>query len=175
MASRRFEALLRPAFADGLLADLRRIDIHGLGELSGWMAAVHPDGRTRALTVTHAGPTLSAIQGDPMIGMNYLNLVDPAIRGDAFDSAFVMLTRPCGLWQVSPVLCADGADNSLEFTGFPAYDPFQRCGVVVFMLHLAGAASAAITRVGPALRWQWLEVSPPALGRCRPSAARLAG
>jgi len=175
VASRRFEALLRPAFADGLLADLRRVDINGLGELSGWMAAVHPDGRTRALTVTHAGPTLSAIQGDPMIGMDYLRLVDPAIRGDAVDSAFVMLGRPCGLWQVSPALCADGTDNVIEFTGFPAYDPFQRRGVVLFMLHLAGAASSAITRVGSALRWQWLEVSSPASGPDRVSAARVAG
>lgn len=167
--------MLRSAFADGLLADLRLIDFNDLGELSGWIAAVHPDGCARVLTVIHAGATLSAIQGDPMMGMNYLRLVDPAIRGDAFDSAFVMLTRPCGLWQVSPVVCADGADNFLEFTGFPAFDPVRRRGVVVFMLRLDEPASAAITRVGPALRWQWLELSSTAMGQGRVSAPRLAG
>ncbi len=167
--------MLRPAFAGGLLADLRLIDFNDLGELSGWMAAVHPDGRARALTVIHAGPTLSAIQGDPMIGMNYLRLVDPAIRGDAFDSAFVMLTRPCGLWQVSPVVCADGAENFIEFTGFPAFDPVRRRGVVVFMLRLPAAASAAITRVGSAIRWQWLELPSTESGQGPVSAAGLAG
>ena len=94
--SLRFETILREASVPGLLPRLEDIPLDRLLDLSGWIAVVHPNAVTRTLTFIHAGAALSMMQRVPLIGMDYLDLVDPAFKGEAFDSAFLMLTRPSG-------------------------------------------------------------------------------
>ncbi len=156
--SLRFEALVRDASRAGCLARLNDIALERHAELSGWIAVVHPDARALSLTITHAGASLSAMQADPMAGTDYLDLVDPAFKGEAFDCTFMMLSRPCGLWQMTPVGLADGTSDVFELTGFPVFDEDNRRGVIMFLIWHASLSFHGVTRVGHAQTWAWLEL-----------------
>ena len=156
--SLRFESILREACAPGLLPRLEDISVASLIDLSGWIAIVHPNAATRTLTLIHTGAALSIMQRVPLIGMDYLDLVDPTFKGEAFDSAFLMLTRPSGLWQTTPVRLTDGTDSEIEYTGFPVYDEKNQRGVIVFLVKHLLPAQASIAVVGHATKWEWLEL-----------------
>lgn len=156
--SLRFEEMIRGAALPGLLPKLEDINVNDLTDLSGWIAVVHPSAISRALTFTHAGAALSLMQGGPLVGLDYLDLVDPTYKGEAFDSAFLMLTRPSGLWQITPVRYSDGENDHIEYTGFPAYDDKNHCGVIVFMVKNYRSAPASIAVVGHAINWEWLDL-----------------
>lgn len=156
--SLRLEAVVRRASQDGLLARLGDIAFERYAELTGWIAVVHPDARARRLTIMHAGPSLCAMQADPMMGTDYLDLVDPAYKGEAFDSTFMMLSRPCGLWQRSPVRFADGSSDVFELTGFPVFDEDHGRGVILFLIWHASLSFHGVTSVGHAKTWAWLEL-----------------
>lgn len=154
----RLEALVRAAGRDGLLAPLGDVALERHAGLMGWIAVIHPDVSTRRLTVMHAGPGLSAMQADPVTGTDYLELVDPAIKGDAFDSAVLMLSRRCGLWQMSPVRLADGSSDVFEFTGFPVFDEESGRGVVLFLIWHPNLSFQSVSLVGHARTWTWLDM-----------------
>lgn len=156
--SLRFESVLREASVPGLLPRLEDLSVDQLLDLSGWIAIVHPNALSRTLTFIHAGAALSMMQRLPLIGMDYLDLVDPTFKGEAFDSAFLMLTRPSGLWQKTPVLLTDGSEGEIEYTGFPVYDEKNQRGVIVFLVKHLLPAHASIAVVGHATQWEWLEL-----------------
>jgi hypothetical protein len=156
--SLQMEALVRRETRGGLLARLADIPFERHTELTGWIAVVHPDARARRLTIMHAGASLCAMQADPMMGTDYLDLVDPAYKGEAFDSVFMMLSRPCGLWQLSPVRYTDGTSDVLELTGFPVFDEENGRGVILFLIWNAGLSFHGVTSVGHAHTWAWLEL-----------------
>jgi hypothetical protein len=156
--SLRFETILREASVPGLLPRLEDIAMDRLLDLSDWIAIVHPNAVTRTLTFIHAGAALSMMQRGPLIGMDGLDLVDPTFKGEAFDSAFLMLTRPSGLWQTTPVMLTDGTDGEIEYTGFPVYDEKDQRGLIVFLIKHLLPAHASISVVGHATQWEWLEL-----------------
>lgn len=156
--SLRFETILRDASVPGLLPRLDDVPLDRLLDLSGWIAVVHPNAVTRTLTFIHAGAALSMMQRVPLIGMDYLDLVDPTFKGEAFDSAFLMLTRPSGLWQTTPVMLTDGTDGEIEYTGFPVYDERNQRGVIIFLVKHLLPAQSSIAVVGHATQWEWLEL-----------------
>lgn len=156
--SLRFEALVRQASRGSCLPRLSDVALERHAELSGWIAVVRPDARARSLTITHAGAGLSAMQADPVMGTDYLDLVDPAVQGEAFDSAFMMLTRSCGLWQMTPVCLADGTSDVFELTGFPVFDEENQCGAILFLIWHASLSFHGVTYVGHAQTWAWLEL-----------------
>jgi hypothetical protein len=98
------------------------------------------------------------MQRVPLIGMDYLDLVDPTFKGEAFDSAFLMLTRPSGLWQTTPVMLTDGLDGKIEYTGFPVFDEKNQRGVIIFLVKHLLPAQASIAIVRHATQWEWLEL-----------------
>jgi hypothetical protein len=162
--SNRFEAIIKASTVPGLLPKLDDIKAGSLMDLSGWMAVVHPSAQTRTLMFTHAGAALSLMQGGPLVGLDYLEMVDPAYKGEAFDSTFLMMTRPCGLWQITPVRFADGTNGQVEYTGFPAFDEKSQRGVIVFLVLPQLSPSSGIAVVGHATSWEWLEFRAPSAG-----------
>lgn len=162
--SLRFEAIIRESTAPGLLPKLDDIKVDRLMDLSGWIAVVRPSVQTRTLVFAHAGAALSLMQGGPLVGLDYLELVDPAYKGEAFDSTFLMLTRPCGLWQVTPARFTDGSTSHIEYTGFPAYDERNQSGVIAFLVKLPRPPAGSIALVGHATAWEWLEFRSPLAG-----------
>lgn len=98
------------------------------------------------------------MQAQPMIGTDYLDLVDPAIKGEAFDSTMMMLTRPCGLWQLSPVRLVDGSADMYELTGLPVVDDETGSDVILFLIWHASEDFRRVRIVGHANVWSWLDL-----------------
>ena len=162
--SLRLEGMVRRSQGPGLMMQIGDFPCNQTSALSNWIAVVRPDSRRRRLTITHAGAGLSAMQANPLTGTDYLDLVDPAYKGEAFDSVIIMLTRPCGLWQLSPVRLADGDADMFEFTGLPVFDAAAGCGAVMFLIWHPSQDFRGVTSVGHARAWSWLELRQGAPG-----------
>jgi hypothetical protein len=162
----RFEEALRSVAQPGALPRRADIDTAMLQVLVPWIAIVEPNNATRTLKIELAGAGISQLLGREAVGVDYLDIVDPAIKGDAFDSTFVMLTRPCGLWQITPGLTDVGGNVMVEYTGYPIFDHMRGCGQIMFLIQLIQDAAAhwpRIVMVKHATVWDWLEVRSPVL------------
>ncbi|NOT38911.1 MAG: hypothetical protein HOP13_00290 [Alphaproteobacteria bacterium] len=157
--SLRFEQALRPAVA-GVMPHLSDVDYSSIGDLVPWIAVIDPDRASLALKFTRAGAGIEKLVGHEAVGSDYLELVDPAIKGDAFDSTFVMLSRPCGLWQITPGQMADGSRVKVEYTGFPVFDEQRGRGQVIFLIvhSIADVGKApGVLTVQHSTEWHWIE------------------
>lgn len=163
MASRsaqslRFEEIIRKAATPLTVPRLRELDDAMLGDLTPWVSIVEPDQAAFTLRFVRAGEKVCRMLGRPLVGLDYLDFVDPAIKGEAFDSAFVMLSRPCGLWQITPALTEDGRMITAEYTGFPIYDDERKCGLIATLAQVTHNPLPAIAQVRHASEWTWLEL-----------------
>lgn len=161
--SLRFETAVLTASLAGLMPRLGDIDFSAIADLAPWIAVVDPDRDAYKLTFVSAGDGIAAFLGCDPTGLDYLEIVDPAIKGDAFDSAFLMLSRPCGLWQVTPALTVDGRAVEAEYTGYPAIDVARGRGVIVMLIRHGLKPLPRIAMVKHAEEYAWLELrnSPP--------------
>lgn len=160
-SSLRFEKVVLATLRTGEIPRLADVDLEALGAYSPMMALIDPDTETRTLRLNMAGDGLSKFIGHDLTGLDYLDLVDPAIRGDAYDSAFLMLSRPCGLWQITPALMNDGSTIKVEYTGFPVFDEVRGRGQVIFLIvHAIPDVGKApgIRAVQHATEWHWIEL-----------------
>jgi hypothetical protein len=158
--SLRFEQAVRST-VPGVMPRLADIDYSTIRDLVPWIAVIDPDRATLSLKFTRAGAGIVRLVGRDAVGFDYLELVDSAIKGDAFDSAFVMLSRPCGLWQITPARLADGSVARIEYTGFPVFDDQRGRGQVIFLIVHAIPDAGKVPRVGEvqhSTEWQWLEL-----------------
>jgi hypothetical protein len=158
--SLRFEQTLRSP-VPGVMPRLADIDHSTIRDLVPWIAVVDPDKTALTLRFTRAGAGIVKLVGREAVGFDYLNLVDPAIKGDAFDSCFVMLARPCGLWQITPGRLADGSTVLVEYTGFPVFDDQRGRGQIIFLIvHAIPDVGKApgVDQVQHSTEWQWLEL-----------------
>ena len=156
----RFEAALRGS-VPGVMTQLADIDYGPIRDLVPWVAIVDPDKVAHTVKFTRAGAGVASLIGRDAVGFDYLNLVDDAIKGEAFDSCFVMLTRPCGLWQKTPVTLADGQSFTVEYTGFPVFDVQRGRGQIVFLIVPSLTDVGKASRVGGVLHstdWHWIEL-----------------
>jgi hypothetical protein len=158
--SLRFESAVR-APASGMMPRLSDVDYSSIRDLVPWIAVVDPDRAGMTLKFTRAGAGIAALIGGEAVGFNYLDLVDPAIKGEAFDSAFLMLTRPCGLWQITPATLGDETRVQVEYTGFPVFDEERGRGQIIFLIvHSIEdvGRSPRVEGVQHSTNWQWLEL-----------------
>jgi hypothetical protein len=157
--SLRFEQALRPP-APGVMPKLSEIDYSTVSDLAPWIAVVDPDRAMMTLRFTAVGAGIAAFVGEEPVGMDYLDWVDSSIKGDAFDSCMVMLSRPCGLWQITPVMLANGTQVMIEYTGFPVFDEVRRRGQIIFLATHALKDVAKVPHAKTAQHsttWKWLE------------------
>lgn len=160
--SLRFEQALRPT-APGVIPQLADIDYSSIRDLVPWIAVMDPDRATLTLKFVRAGAGIVKLVGREAVGTDYLELVDPAIKGDAFDSCFVMLSRPCGLWQITPGRMADGSIVRVEYTGFPVFDDQRGRGqIIVLIVHSIPDIGKlpSVGEVQHSTEWHWLELRP---------------
>jgi hypothetical protein len=158
--SLRFEQAMRSA-VPGVISRLSDIDYSQIRDLVPWIAIVDPDRAGYTLKFTRAGAGIVKLVGREAVGTDYLDFVDPSIKGDAFDSCFLMLERPCGLWQMTPVSMADGTHALAEYTGFPVFDEQRGRGQIIFLIVHTFADVGKLPRVGAVQHstvWQWLEI-----------------
>jgi hypothetical protein len=72
-----------------------------------------------------------------------------------------MLTRPCGLWQITPATLSNGTRVQVEYTGFPVFDEERGRGQVIFLIvHTLDDVGKAprVDGVHHSTVWQWLEL-----------------
>lgn len=158
--SLRFENAVR-APAPGVMPRLADVDYSGIRDLVPWIAIVDPDRVAMSLKFTRAGAGIAALIGGDAVGFDYLDLVDPAIKGEAFDSCFVMLSRPCGLWQITPGKLTSGEHVRVEYTGIPVFDEVRGRGQIIFLIvHSFDDVGKAprVEAVQHSTMWQWLEL-----------------
>jgi hypothetical protein len=153
-----FERVVRRASGANGVSRLSAIDMAELSELEPWISVIDPDTERFALKFTRAGAGVCSMLGRDAVGLDYLEFVDPAIKGDAFDSALVMLSRPCGVWQISPIVTAEGQGAAVEYTGFPVVDDARGRGVVLMLVHHDFKPVPRITQVRSATDWMWIEL-----------------
>lgn len=154
----RFLDVLRQASLPGLIPRQTDIDYSGIRDLVPRMLVVDPDAVTRTLKFVRAGSDVVTLIGRKLVGTDSLDLIDPAIKGDVFDSSFLMLSKPCGLWQISPALTSEGKRVMLEYTGHPIFDHVRGRGrVMCFIQHAAGPLQR-IVKVGRAQVWNWIDL-----------------
>lgn len=156
--SERFEAVLRSGSISGCIPRHADIDWAKIGDLLPWIALVVPNAADGTLRFVSAGALLAAALGGEAIGLDYLDFVDPAIKGEVFDSAFLMLTRPCGLWQISPALTKDGGRVHLEYTGYPVFDHDIGRGLIMCYIQQIASPVSPIASVQKSTDWVWLEM-----------------
>jgi hypothetical protein len=154
--SLRFEAALRAAAA-GAVPRLTDVDFDSIADLMRWVAFLHPNREEYTLRFVRAGAGISQLLGREAVGFDYLDIVDHTIKGDAFDATFVMLSRPCGLWQITPGLAADGRTVDAEYTGFPVFDVENGRGLIAMLAHIP-PPHAQIVVVQRSTAWEWLEL-----------------
>ncbi len=160
MQSQRFERALRSS-EPGVMPRLSDVDYSVIRDLVPWIAVIDPDRTSLALRFVRAGAGIEKLVGREAVGFDYLEFVDPAIKGDAFDSAFLMLSRPCGLWQITPALLADGSTVNVEYTGFPVFDEQRGRGQIMFLIvHTIADVGKApgIHAVQHSTEWHWIEL-----------------
>jgi hypothetical protein len=153
-----FQNIIRKATPPNGIAHLDTIDFGMFGELAPWLSVIEPDQAAFALTFVRAGARLCTMLGRDLVGLDYLEFVDPAIKGEAFDSAFVMLSRPCGLWQITPAMTKSGAIVEAEYTGFPLYDAVRARGVLITVAQIDIEPPPQVVQVRHATEWAWLDL-----------------
>lgn len=156
--SLRFEVLVRKAAPPRGVARLQAIDFSAFGDLAPWVSVLEPDQALFTIRFLRAGESLCKMLGRDLVGLDYLEFVDPAIKGEAFDSAFVMLSRPCGLWQITPALMQGGAVVEAEYTGFPLIDDEHKRGLLITLAHITVVPGEGVAQVRHATEWTWLEL-----------------
>lgn len=156
--SQRFEGVLRRASMRELLPCLSDLDFQQISDLMPWVAMIRPNAVDHSLRITMAGCGFTEMQGHSLIDHDFLDFVDPAIKGDAFDSSFVMLGRPCGLWQRSAVKYFDDSESTVELTGFPVFDSVRGCGLLIYLIRNIVSSSAKLMTVYTAREWNWLDM-----------------
>jgi hypothetical protein len=156
--SLKFESVLRRARKSGRLPRLEEIDHLELADLTPWIGVVYPSESDRSLRIVRGGAGLLNILEPPFLGRDYLDIVDPAFQGEAFDSAFLMLTRPCGLWQLTPATVSDGKQRLVEYTGSPVFDADTGRGLVAILVRHQLDPDQKIVRIHHSSNWEWLDM-----------------
>jgi hypothetical protein len=159
-ASLHFESVLRAASRGETIPRLIDVDFARLRPYAPWIAIIDADNEARSLKFSLVGQGLTRLLGRELLGSDYLDLVDPAIRDTAFDSVFLMFSRPCGLWQTTPATTAGGATETFEYTGYPVLDHVKGTGQIMFLIHSDFADAGTpprVSRIERATNWRWLD------------------
>jgi len=94
-----------PARAGSLLRDIMLVEMRLEGQ--------------QLFPVRLAGSaTVEKIQRDPK-GHDYLEFMPPEYHAGLIDTASLMVNRPCGLWQITPLHFERGIAQCFEVTVFP--------------------------------------------------------
>jgi hypothetical protein len=159
-ASLQFQEVLFAARGPGFVPRIADVEFARLRKYEPWISLIDVDVNARALRFATPGTALNGLAGRDLTGSNYLDLVDPAFRDLAYDSVLLMLGRPCGLWQMTPVIDENSAAARIEYTGIPLFDGKGNGQIMFLAQHPAGGAAILrqIVQVQHATEWSWIEM-----------------
>jgi hypothetical protein len=114
-----FEEAWRVAKGDAPYPDRSAIDLKRFAKFARWFAIIEPDQSKPSLPFRLVGSGFFDLFNTDLTGLDYLALVDPAIKTLAYDSVMACLSQPCGLWQITPAQVAEGGAMPYEYTILP--------------------------------------------------------
>lgn len=124
------------------------------------MVIIEPDPQKVALPFRLTGSGFFDLLGFDPTGMNYLDLVDPTIKQDAYDAVVACMRLPCGLWQSTPTQIVGGETAFFELTILPiskAGDAADHLLIFVTRERRADGAVPSIQRVEHTTIWEWID------------------
>lgn len=169
-ASFSFEYAVRALCRSGEVPLRSAVDLRHFHRFARWMVIAEPDIATQKVPMRLVGTGFLDLMGRDLTDTDYLELVDPAVRANAFASAAEMIKKPCGLWQITPAsIAGKSVPVPIEYTIFPIHDDrTKKAQLLVYAHHsLAdGASSSAPPRFHTAQAYDWIDI-----GRGIPMAA----
>ncbi len=146
---------------DGRNVPLRSsIELKRFVNFARWFAVIEPDRTTSALPFRLVGSGFFDFFGQDLTGIDYLALVDPAIRQLAFDCVIACLDRPCGLWQCTPAAISGGETQLYEYTILPISKSGDGADQIVVYVNFEQASVDLpnVDRLEHAEVWHWLDI-----------------
>jgi len=143
------------------IPDRRGIDLKRFAKFARWLAIIEPERTSPALPLRLVGSGFFDFFKADLTGLDYLDLVDPAIRTLAYDSVIACLDRPCGLWQSTPAQIADGSTMPYEYTILPISKGTGRADHIVVHVNfelVPMAPRPMVDRVEHSEVWHWLDI-----------------
>lgn len=160
-ASVDFEAAWREACHGRAVPFRKDIGLKPFARFAPWMAIIEPDKEKPALPYRLAGSGFFDFFGADLTGMDYLSLVDPTIARDAYDSVRALMAKPCGLWQFTPVVEANGSRADYEYTIFPLARGEGEADQILIYVHIdltPADATPEVRMFEGAAVWRWIDV-----------------
>ncbi|MBL9097172.1 MAG: GGDEF domain-containing protein [Alphaproteobacteria bacterium] len=169
-ASFSFEYAVRALCRAGEVPLRSAVDLRHFHRFARWMVIAEPDLAAQRIPMRLVGTGFLDLMGRDLTDTDYLDLVDPAVRANAFASAAEMIKKPCGLWQITPAsIVGKSAPVPIEYTIFPIHDDrTNKAQLLVYTHHslVDGASSSAPPRFHTAQTYDWIDI-----GRGIPMAA----
>ncbi len=108
------------------------------------------------------GSALGARAQSNLSGHDYLDFLPRDLRPAVIESSKLIVTVPCGLWQIMPVFYERGLAQDMEITVFPLLGDDGRPLLLVLTQHLddslrAGPRTGRPMAAGPATAFQFLD------------------
>ncbi|MFZ2467925.1 MAG: PAS domain-containing protein [Parvibaculum sedimenti] len=156
-----FEEAWRVAKGDEAFPDRSAIDLKRFAKFARWFAIIEPDPNKVSLPFRLVGSGFFDFFKTDLTGLDYLALVDPAIKTLAYDSVMACLAQPCGLWQVTPAQIADGATMPYEYTILPISRGRPQADHIVIYVNFEMRTLAPrphVDRVEHSTLWHWLDI-----------------
>lgn len=136
------------------------IELRRFVNFARWFAVIEPDRETPALPFRLVGSGFFDFFGYDLTGIDYLTLVDPAIRQLAYDCVIASLDRPCGLWQCTPATVAGGETLLYEYTILPISKNGDGADQIVVYVNFEknSVDLPSLDRLEHAEVWHWLDI-----------------
>jgi len=155
-----FEKAWRRARGDRPFPQRSDIELKSFARFAPLMVIIEPDSQKIALPFRLTGSGFFDLLGFDLTGMDYLELVDPAIKKDAYDAVVACMRLPCGLWQSTPTRIAGGETAFFELTILPISktgDAADHVLIFVTRERRSDGAIPSIQRVEHTTMWEWID------------------
>jgi hypothetical protein len=155
-----FEEAWRQARGDRPFPQRSDIELKSFARFAPLMVIIEPDPQKVALPFRLTGSGFFDLLGFDLTGMDYLDLVDPAIKQDAYNAVVACMLHPCGLWQSTPTQIAGGERAFFELTILPiskSGDAADHVLIFVTRERRPDGAIPNIQRVEHTTIWHWID------------------
>lgn len=155
-----FEQAWRRARGDAPFPARSDIGLKTFARFASLMVIIEPDPEKVALPFRLTGSGFFDLLGFDLTGMDYLDLVDPSIKQDAYDSVVACMRQPCGLWQSTPTQITGGETAFFELTILPmSKSGGEADHVLIFVTRerRPDGAIPNIQRVEHSTEWAWID------------------
>ncbi|MEQ1755386.1 MAG: diguanylate cyclase [Micropepsaceae bacterium] len=116
-----FEYAVRAICRDGAVPLRSNIDLRQFHRFARWMVIAEPDPEQKKIPMRLVGSGFHDLLGKDVTGMDYLEFTDRSVRSAAFETLMALVTTPCALWQMAPMVLPNGRKATIEYTTFPLY------------------------------------------------------